>query len=253
MRLKDKVCIITGAGSGIGRATSLLFAREGAKVVVADVSAKGGAETVDLVKKAGGDAAFVEVDVSKAAEVERMARFAVGAYKEVNVLFNNAGIAMQREDHMITELKEEVWDKIIDTNLKGVYLCCKYVIPELLRCGGGSIINTASTSGVVGYEAPSYCASKGGVIALTRAIAREYGSKNIRVNAICPGTTDTPLAAGTRAVRDEIPLEFPWQETLVRRTGKPEEIAYMALYLASNESAYVTGAAFLIDGGWTAV
>ena len=253
MRLEGKVSIITGAGSGIGREAAMLFAREGAKVVVADVIAKDGEETVGLVKKAGGDAAFVQVDVSKATEVENMARLAADTYGKVNVLVNNAAINNPSEDPLITELAEDVWEKIINTNLKSIYLCCKYVIPDLLESGGGSIMNVASNAGLVGLENPSYGASKGGVIALTRVIARQYGDKNIRVNAICPARVDTPQLARAMVIREKRPPQFPTQQNLLRRAGQPVEIAYLALYLASDESSFVTGAILPIDGGYTAV
>jgi NAD(P)-dependent dehydrogenase (short-subunit alcohol dehydrogenase family) len=253
MRLKDKVCIITGGGMGMGRAACLLFAREGAKVIVADVLAKEGQETVDLVNKAGGEAAFVQVDISKAAEAERMAKSATQKYGKVNVLYNNAGIYLPKEDYMIVELAEEVWDKIIDVNLKGTYLCCKYVIPELIKCGGGSIINVSSISGLVATELPAYSASKGGIIALTRVIARECAGKNIRANVICPGQVDTPMAAAGREARAQRPPQLPYTQGLLGRTSQPEEIAYLSLYLASDESSYVTGAVFPIDVGLTAV
>jgi NAD(P)-dependent dehydrogenase (short-subunit alcohol dehydrogenase family) len=253
MRLKNKVCIITGAGMGMGRAASLLFAREGAKVIVAELLAKEGQETVDLVNKAGGEATFVQVDVSIAAEVERMAKSVTQKYGKVNVLYNNAGIHLPKEDSMIVELTEEVWDKVIGVNLKGTYLCCKYVIPELIKCGGGSIINVSSIAGLVASESPAYCASKGGIIALTRAIAREYGSKNIRVNAICPGQVYTRMAIDGQEARAQRPAQFPYGPCLLGRAGEPEEIVYLSLYLASDESSFVTGAVLPIDGGLTAV
>ena len=253
MRLANKVCIITGAGMGIGRAAALIFAREGARVVVADLLPKEGNETVNMVKKAGGEAAFVQVDVTKAAEVERMARFATDTYGKIDVLYNNAAINLFREDRMIAELKEEVWDRVFDVNAKGTYLCCKYVIPELLKCGGGSIINTSSNAGVVALEFPAYGASKAAVILFTKVIARQYGNKNIRANALCPAFVDTGMLAAGRKAREEQPTAFPYQETLLRRPGRPDEIAYMALFLASDESSYVTGATILVDGGWTAV
>ncbi len=253
MRLKDKVCIITGAGMGMGRAAALLFAKEGAKVLAADMLANEGEETVNLVRKGGGDAAFVQVDVSKSAEVERMVSFAINRYGKINVLYNNAGIVMPAEDYAIVELAEEVWDRVIDINLKGTYLCCKYVIPELVKCGGGSVINVSSMGGLVGLEFPAYCASKGGIIALTRAIARECGNKNIRVNAICPGQIYTRMNIESQQARAQRPTQFPYQQSLLGRVGQPEEVAYLSLYLASDESSFITGAILPIDGGWTAV
>ena len=253
MRLDGKVSIITGAGSGIGRESALLFAREGAKVVAADIVEKDGKETVSLVKNAGGDATFVQVDVTKAAEVENMARVATDTYGNVDVLLNNAAINNPSEDRLITDLDERVWEKLINTNLKSIFLCSKYVIPSLLESGGGSIVNLASNAGLVGLENPSYGASKGGVIALTRVIARQFGENNIRVNAICPARVDTPQLARAKANREKRPQRFPVQDNLLRRTGNPAEIAYMALFLASDESSFVTGAVLPIDGGYTAV
>ena len=253
MRLKDKVCIITGAGQGMGREASLLFSKEGAKIVVADMNASAGEETVGMVKATGGDAAFVPVDVSKATEVENMVRFAIQQYGRVNVLYNNAGISISSKDRLIVDLAEEVWDKVIDVNLKGTYLCCKYGIPELIKCGGGSIINVGSAAGLVGVEFPAYSASKGGIIALTRSIAREYCNKNIRVNVICPGQTNTAVYDEILKVRAAQPPEYPYQPMPLGRMGKPEEIVHLSLYLASDESAWVTGSTFVIDGGWCAV
>ena len=259
MRLEDKVCIITGAGMGIGRAAALLFAREGAKVVVADILAKDGEETISMVRANGGDAAFVQVNVTKAPEVDRMVRFAVEKYGKVNVMYNNAGIVSAQDFRPLPEHPEEVWDRVIDVNLKGPYLCCKYVIPELEKCGGGSIINVSSIYGLVAGEVPAYCASKTGVIGLTRALARMYGHKDIRVNAICPGRAETGQAVMSRQMREVLSPAYPYQKPLLKRhappegLAKPEEVAYFALFLASDESSFVTGAILPVDGGWTAV
>ncbi|MFC1990875.1 SDR family NAD(P)-dependent oxidoreductase [Chloroflexota bacterium] len=253
MRLTDKVCIITGAGMGIGRAAALLFAREGAKVVVADILVKEGSETVDMIKAAGGDSAFVQVDVSKAPEAAAMAEFAVDTYGRVNVLYNNAAIVRNIQDNMVAELPEEIWDEILNVNLKGTFLCCKYTVPELIKSGGGSIINTSSICGLVGFEIPAYSASKAGVIALTKVIAREYGLRNVRANVICPGLTETAQRTVSKQAREIHPPVFPYQDSLLGRVAQPEEIAYLPLYLASDESSFVTGAVFTIDGGWTAV
>ena len=253
MRLAGRACIITGAGSGIGRQMAILFAREGASIVVADVDAAGGEETANLVTRAGGTAAFISVDVTKANEVDAMAAFAVERYGGIHVLCNNAAINNPANDALITELSEEVWEAIIAVNLKSVYLCCKYTIPRMLENGNGSIINIASNAGLVGLENPSYGASKGGVIALTRVIARQFGQNNLRVNVICPARVDTPQLARARLNRKLRPQRFPVQENLLGRTARPEEIACMALYLASDESSYVTGAVLPIDGGYTTV
>lgn len=253
MRLQDKVCIITGSALGIGREAALLFAREGAKVVVADILEKEGRDVADIITKEGGDAVFLKVNVQEEREIERMVSAVVGKYNRINVLYNNAGISRVKEDFLIENLKQETWNQIMDVNAKGTFLCCKYVIPELIKSGGGSIINTASTGGVVGLEMPAYCASKGAIIALTRSIARQYGDMGIRVNAICPTTVNTRMASSSREMRAQRKERFPRHDNLLRRIGEPEEIAYLSLYLSSDESSFVTGGIFLIDGGLTAV
>jgi NAD(P)-dependent dehydrogenase (short-subunit alcohol dehydrogenase family) len=253
MKLKGKVAIITGAGSGIGRATALLFAREGAKVVVADLVAATGEETVAEIKANGGEAIPVQVDVSKAEQVERMVQRTVEIFGRLDILFNNAGLTLPA---MVTETSEEVWQKSIDVNLKGVMLGCKYAIPEMQKAGGGAIINTASMLGLVASprQAP-YCAAKGGVVLLTKQIAIDYARDNIRVNCICPSEVDTPMhrqfiaaspdpEATKKRLLERIPLN---------RVARPEEIAAAALFLASDDSSYVTGVALPVDGGLTAL
>lgn len=251
-RLAGKVALITGAGSGQGRAAARLFAQEGAKVVVTDVAVEGGEETVRLVKAAGGEASFVAMDVSQSADVERGVRLAVQTYGGLHALYNNAAIWRLGFDNRVTELAEEAWEKIISVNLKGVYLCCKYGIPELIKAGGGSVINTASVAGLIGSGQPThtYAASKGGVISLTRAMAIAYAPQKVRVNVICPGGVDTPMIAPLitdTGVRERFAASHP-----LGRMGTPEDIAYCALYLASDESSWVTGSVFTIDGGYTA-
>jgi len=251
-RLAGKVALITGAGSGQGRAAARLFAHEGAKVVVVDVAVEGGEETMRLVKAAGGEASFVAMDVSQSADVERGVRLAVQMYGGLQVLYNNAAIWRLGFDNRVTELTEEAWEKIISVNLKGVYLCCKYGIPELIKVGGGSVINTASVAGLIGSGQPThtYAASKGGVISLTRAMAIAYAPQKVRVNVICPGGVDTPMIAPlitNTGVRERFAASHP-----LGRMGTPEDIAYCALYLASDESSWVTGSVFTIDGGYTA-
>ena len=251
-RLAGKVALITGAGSGQGRAAARLFVQEGAKVVVTDVAVEGGEETVRLIKAAGGEASFVAMDVSQSADVERGVRFAVQTYGGLHVLYNNAALWKLGFDNRVTELAEEAWEKIISVNLKGVYLCCKYGIPELIKAGGGSVINTASVAGLIGSGQPThtYAASKGGVISLTRAMAMAYASQKIRVNVICPGGVDTPMIAPLitdNSIRERFATGHP-----LGRMGTPEDIAYCALYLAADESSWVTGSVFTIDGGYTA-
>ena len=247
-RLKDKVAIITGGGSGIGRATCLLFAREGAKVVVADYIAEGGNETVRQISAADGQAVFVQADVSKSADVRNMIGAAVRNYGRVDILFNNAGI--EGPSTKLANLKEEDWDRVIAIDLTSVYLGMKYVIPEMIKQGGGVILSTASVAGLVGFQGSgAYAAAKAGVINLTRLAALEYADKNIRVNCICPGVIETPMVERVMGGR---PRERIVRSEPIGRLGRPEDIANAALFLASDESSFATGAPFIIDGGYVA-
>jgi NAD(P)-dependent dehydrogenase (short-subunit alcohol dehydrogenase family) len=247
-RLKDKVAIITGGGSGIGRATCLLFAREGAKVVVADYIAEGGNETVRQISAAGGQAVFVQADVSKSADVQNLIGAAVRNYGRVDILFNNAGI--EGPSAKLANLKEEDWDRVIAIDLTSVYLGMKYVIPEMIKQGGGVILSTASVAGLVGFQGSgAYAAAKAGVINLTRLAALEYADKNIRVNCICPGVIETPMVERVLGGR---PRERVVRSEPIGRLGRPEDIANAALFLASDESSFATGAPFIIDGGYVA-
>ncbi len=249
-KLDGKVAIITGAGSGIGKATAMLFAQEGAKVVVADIVDKQGKEVADTIKKNGGEALFVHTDVSRKEDVKNLIKEAVSRYGELNIMYNNAGIEGEMKD--TANYSEEIFDKIISVNLKGVWLGIKYAIPEMLKTGGGSIISTASIAGLIGFPGLiAYCASKGGVIQLTKTAALEYAKQNIRVNCIAPGVISTPMV-------DRLVQSVPGMEKglaagePVGRTGKPEEIAKAALYLASEDSSFVTGTTLVVDGGWVA-
>jgi NAD(P)-dependent dehydrogenase (short-subunit alcohol dehydrogenase family) len=249
MHLQNRVALITGAGSGIGRASAVLFAQEGAKVVVADFVRQSGLETVAMIKKNGGEAVFVEADVSKVMDAERMVNTAVETYGKLDILFNNAGINLEKT---VTETSEEEWDRVLNINLKGVFLCSKYAIPEMIRNGGGVIINTASIRGLVGqYHESAYCASKGGIVLLTKAMAIDYGPSNIRVNCICPGVIETPMHLAFLATLADPKREE--QEMLKKiplgRMGQPEDVAKVALFLASDESAYLTGLTIPVDGG----
>ncbi|HYW01423.1 MAG TPA: SDR family oxidoreductase [Candidatus Acidoferrum sp.] len=252
MRLGNKVAIVTGAGSGIGRASALLFAREGAKVVVADINEQDGRETVESIKKNGGEGIFVRTDISKAADAENMVKETVSKFGRLDILFNNAGI---NPLGTVVDTPEAVWDTVIDVNLKGVFLCSKYAVPEMIRCGGGAIVNTASINAVAALpNEVAYHASKGGVAALTRAMAMDHIAQSIRVNCICPGVTATPIL--TKYVREsKNPQETEkllLREQPINRFAKPEEIAQAALFLASDEASFVTGTTLFVDGGYTA-
>jgi NAD(P)-dependent dehydrogenase (short-subunit alcohol dehydrogenase family) len=247
MRLKDKVALITGAGSGIGRASALLFSKEGAAVVCVDVNEKAAAETVAMIK----NALAVKADVSKAADCEQMVAAAEKKFGKLNVMFNNAGIMHAKDDDAMST-SEEVWDLTLDINAKGVFLGCKYGIPALKRAGGGSIINTASFVARLGAATPqiAYTASKGAVLAMSRELAVIHARQNIRVNALSPGPLKTELLMSflnTEAKKQRRLVHVP-----MGRFGEAEEIAKAALYLASDDSSYVTGTEFLVDGGITA-
>jgi len=247
-RLQDKVGIITGSGTGIGRAEAILFAAEGAKIIVSDLDSNGGLETVKMIQDKGGEASFFRVDITKSEEVKAMISFCIKTYGRLDILVNNAGIHLGgRGDTIITETSEEVFDKVLNVDLRAYFLCCKYSIPEMLKNGGGSIVNTASVAGLRGRAVTAYGIAKAGVLALTRTIAVSYAREGIRCNSISPGTTSTnqsksayttPEALAARA--SKIPMN---------RIGQPEEQAYAALFLASKESSFVNGDNLIVDGG----
>lgn len=250
-RLEGKVALITGGASGMGRVAAGLFAGEGARVILADVLDESGLATVAEVTESGGEADYVHADVSIASDVEAMVAFALERFGSLDVLYNNAGI-LPGDDGSVTETAEEVWDRVIDINLKGVFLGCKFGIPAMLRTGGGSIINVASFVALMGAATPqiAYTASKGGVLALTREVAVEFARKGIRANALCPGPIETPLLA--ELMSDPARRERRLVHIPVGRLGRAEEIANAALFLASDESSFITGATFVVDGGITA-
>jgi NAD(P)-dependent dehydrogenase (short-subunit alcohol dehydrogenase family) len=248
--LDGKVAIITGAGSGMGRETAILFAQEGANVVAADVDDDGGSETRSLIERDGGSARFVHADVSRAADVKDLVQAAVDAFGRLDIMFNNAGI--EGDAGVPTaDCTEENWDRIMGVNLKGVFLGMKYAIPELIRAGGGAIISTASLAGLVGVPGmPAYTASKGGVVQLTKAAALEYASHNIRINCICPGAVTTAMTARlAEQYRTTGRQRLTGVRNPMSRSADPKEIARVALFLASDASSYMTGVALPVDGG----
>ncbi|TAE41260.1 MAG: glucose 1-dehydrogenase [Runella slithyformis] len=251
MRLKDKVALITGGSSGIGRETALLFAQEGCAVVVADVNDEAGQETVALIAATGGAAIYVRSDVSKASDCANMVAVAEQTFGKLNIVFNNAGIMHSDDDNAMTT-EESVWDLTMNINVKGVFFGCKYAIPALQRAGGGSIINTASFVALLGAATPqiAYTASKGAVLSMSRELAIIHARQNIRVNALCPGPLRTELLMkflNTDEKKQRRLVHIP-----MGRFGEAKEMAYAALYLASDESSYVTGTEFVVDGGITA-
>lgn len=255
MRFDNKVAVVTGAGSGIGRATALRFAREGARVVAADKNGDSARQTVATIQDTGGQATALAVDVARAADVEAMITSAVEAYGRIDVLHNNAGVFPRGRP--VTDWDEETWDSVMAVNLKGVWLGCKYAIPELIRAGGGAIVNTASLAGLRGRPFHAlYVASKGGVVMLTKSLALELAPYNIRVNCICPGGTDTPMVRPPNLTDDQVAeRRRPTLQGLpMQRMAQPEEMAAAVLYLASDDASYVNGHALVVDGGeWAGV
>jgi NAD(P)-dependent dehydrogenase (short-subunit alcohol dehydrogenase family) len=251
MRLEGKVAVITGGGSGMGRVASELFASEGARVVVADGSDEPGEATVQAIDAAGFDAAYVRADVSKPADAEAMIASAVERFGRLDILYNNAGV-MLADDGSVADTSEDIWDRTLAINVKGVALGCKYGVPAMIASGGGSVINVASFVAWMGAATSqtAYTASKGAVLSMTREIAVEYARRGVRCNALCPGPIDTPLLAellSDPARRQRRLVHIP-----MGRLGRAEELARAALFLASDDSSFMTGASLIVDGGITA-
>jgi 3-hydroxybutyrate dehydrogenase len=250
--LTGKVALVTGGASGIGRATALTFAREGAKLVIADMNIDGGQQTAHMITENGGEATFVQVDVSHATEVEEMISKAVETYGRLDCAYNNAGVT-QRAYPSTAEFPEDDWHRVLAINLTGVWLCMKYEIPQMLKQGGGAIVNTASVAGLVGLAGRSaYVASKHGVVGITRTAALEYAKSGIRVNCVCPGYIRTPMVAYViqhegRHLEEQIVAREP-----IGRLGTPEEIAETVVWLCSDAASFVTGHTMTVDGGYVA-
>ncbi|MCE8423627.1 MAG: 3-oxoacyl-[acyl-carrier-protein] reductase [Candidatus Methanoperedens sp.] len=243
MRLKDKVTIITGAGSGIGRETAILFAKEGSKIVIADVNEKAGLEVAETIKNEGGEAFFSILDVSNRAQIRQVVKDTIDKYGKIDVLINNAGII---QDALIVKMTEEQWDRVISINLKGPFNCIQAVVEPMINQGSGVILNISSIVALYGNVGQAnYVATKSGLIGITKTLAKELGKKGIRVNAVAPGFIITPMTAG---MPDKI-LEMMKEKTPLKRLGKPIDIANALLFLASDESSYVNGVVLSVDGG----
>src|SRR5450755_868299 len=248
MRLEHKVAIITGSAGGMGRVAAEIFAREGASIVVTDIAVSEGEETVQAVRNAGGNAHFVAADVAREDDVQRLVQTAIAEFGHVDILYNNAGI-MPKEDEGVTDISEALWNTVMDVNLKSAFLCTKYVVPHMIERKQGSIINISSLVAFLGCTVPqdAYTVSKGGILALTKSCAVQYGRYGIRCNAICPGPIETPLLRHLWTSEEARDLRL--SRIPLGRFGSAQDIVYMALYLASDESAWTTGAWLMVDGG----
>lgn len=248
MRLKDRIAIVTGGGAGIGEAIAKRYAREGAQVIVAEIASARGESTVEAIRKAGGEAVFVETDVGSEAQVKTLVEVALAQFGRIDILVNNAAILISRGEGRAHELTNEVWDRTMNVNLRGYWLCSKYAIPPMLKQGGGSIIFIASRTGIRGFtRIAAYSASKGGVFALMRSMAVDYAPDRIRVNAIVPGTMDTPMNAeefSDPEARKKYTIKIP-----AGRLGVGEDITGMATFLASDDASFCIGGVYLVDGG----
>jgi NAD(P)-dependent dehydrogenase (short-subunit alcohol dehydrogenase family) len=252
MRLKGKVAIITGAGRGIGFAGAQAFVREGAKVVIAEISEELGRQAEAKLRAAGGEATFVRTDCSSSADVQALMARTEQLYGGLQVLYNNASVFLANLDGPVTELAEETWARVLATNLHSIFLCCKYGIPLMIRSGGGAIINTGSSASVMGIPGcDAYTATKGATVSLTRSLAVEYGKQGIRVNCICPAGIATEMVKASSLDDPKFDAAYFFKRAPLGRLGEPEEIANLAVFLASDESSYLTGAIIRADGGTT--
>ncbi len=242
-----KVALVTGAGSGIGRASALAFAREGARVIVSDLDVEGGAETLDAIRKAGGEASFIQADVSRESEVANLVQQTVATFDRLDCAHNNAGVS--GVPAALHEMAADEWSRVLAINLSGVFLCLKYEIPQMIAQGGGAIVNTSSGAGLIGTPGLAhYCAAKHGVLGLTKTAALENARTGVRVNAICPGAVDTPMLRASMAGSQEIE-KMVLRSQPTGRFGTPEEIAEAAVWLCSERASFVTGESMLVDGG----
>ncbi|MFC1862587.1 SDR family oxidoreductase [Thermodesulfobacteriota bacterium] len=249
--LADKVALVTGGGSGIGRSAALTFAREGAKVVIIDMVVAGGEETVKMIEESGGDAIFIKADVTNVSDVEKSIKKTIETYQRLDCAFNNAGGGGEMAN--TSECTKENWDYVINVHLTGVWLCMKYEIREMLKQGGGAIVNTASIFGLVGTDSnlPAYTAAKHGVVGLTKAAALEYAEAKVRINAVCPGTIRTPSIVRFNEIDPDSEKKMIQQHP-IGRLGEPLEVAESVVWLCSDAASFVTGHAMAVDGGYTA-
>jgi len=252
MRLKDKVSLITGAAKGIGKASAILFAREGSIVVIADIDEESGKKTENDIISNGGKALFIKADLSKSKDVVNLAKSVIAEFGKLHILYNNAGVFWKKKDGPVTEIDEEAWDRILEINLRSTYLCCKYAIPEIIKNGGGSVINTASSAGVTGVPGcDAYTATKGAIVSMTRSMAAEYGSSNVRVNCIVPTHIYTEMFEESTKNASGFDEDKFFKTFPLGKYGSPEDIANAALFLASDESLFITGSMVVVDGGAT--